>query len=435
MSKLVFYKQSLRDTFSRKYALSKVSTEAGRLLIEKPRTTLGTFWEMYLSAYVNELAMDKDLDDDVRTLDSGSNIPYRAYFFNGLTLTFSTVGELPAEVNYYYQTMKCPLLETAKCVFASYMVLLAMNQREISLKASIKSSKKEVVIKSFQALRTYLSETESESPLPGLFDICMNAVRVNENQMLSFDLEEVVDAFQQHFGVNLRNCGLKNVEFSSQIDGTDIYQLLRKSTKLYPEDLLFFETELETSGKYDYIYVKKCKDLIEKKRKANKARQKRIAREPEGHKSSVFMSLSDLSPLAPQPSVKDNDRQWFFSGVKATRNTLSKSFDQEFKRLIKSSPFLSAEFIRENVSFFEPRELNILLTFFDMGEDFLEQYFSSLDPVLIACHQHFSEAFFMKHFRELNYNNVLKKGVNDWRFKENRSKQLDVFLRLKGVQI
>jgi hypothetical protein len=30
---------------------------------------------------------------------------------------------------------------------------------------------------------------------------------------------------------------------------------------------------------------------------------------------------------------------------------------------------------------------------------------------------------------------VLQHGKNEWRKKENRSKQLDVFLRLKGVKI
>ena len=30
---------------------------------------------------------------------------------------------------------------------------------------------------------------------------------------------------------------------------------------------------------------------------------------------------------------------------------------------------------------------------------------------------------------------VLTKGKNDWRKKENRSAQLDVFLRLKGIKI
>ena len=53
----------------------------------------------------------------------------------------------------------------------------------------------------------------------------------------------------------------------------------------------------------------------------------------------------------------------------------------------------------------------------------------------IARYQLFSEGFFMKHYAQLDVNIVLGHGKNEWRKKENRSKQLDVFLRLKGVKI
>ena len=70
-----------------------------------------------------------------------------------------------------------------------------------------------------------------------------------------------------------------------------------------------------------------------------------------------------------------------------------------------------------------------------MGEDFIEKYFGALDHDKIARYQQFSEVFFMKHFSQMDYTIVLEHGKNEWRKKENRSKQLDVFLRLKGVKI
>ena len=39
-----------------------------------------------------------------------------------------------------------------------------------------------------------------------------------------------------------------------------------------------------------------------------------------------------------------------------------------------------------------------------------------------------------KHFSDFDAETVLKRGKNEWRKKENRSKQFAVFLRLKGVQ-
>ena len=70
-----------------------------------------------------------------------------------------------------------------------------------------------------------------------------------------------------------------------------------------------------------------------------------------------------------------------------------------------------------------------------MPEEFLEKYFGALNKDKIARYQCFSESFFMKHYSQLDATVVLTKGKNEWRKKENRSKQLDVFLRLKGVKI
>jgi len=70
-----------------------------------------------------------------------------------------------------------------------------------------------------------------------------------------------------------------------------------------------------------------------------------------------------------------------------------------------------------------------------VDESFLEKYFCSLDPKKISRYQKFSESFFMHHFNQLDADLILKRGLNEWCAKENRSKQLDVFLRLKGVKL
>ena len=96
---------------------------------------------------------------------------------------------------------------------------------------------------------------------------------------------------------------------------------------------------------------------------------------------------------------------------------------------------MDAAFIEKHFSFFKEWELNAILSVKQLGEPFLEKYFGALDHDKIARYQLFSEAFFMKHYAQMDATIVLQHGKNEWRKKENRSKQLDVFLRLKGVKI
>jgi hypothetical protein len=76
-----------------------------------------------------------------------------------------------------------------------------------------------------------------------------------------------------------------------------------------------------------------------------------------------------------------------------------------------------------------------MLTIIPLEEGFLEKYFGALDKDKISRYQCFSEGFFIKHYSQLDATVVLTKSKNEWRKKENRSKRLDVFLRLKGVKL
>ena len=69
------------------------------------------------------------------------------------------------------------------------------------------------------------------------------------------------------------------------------------------------------------------------------------------------------------------------------------------------------------------------------SEEYLESYFGVLDHKMIAQYQLFSESFYMRHYADLDAETVLSKGVNTWRDKAQRSKQLEVFLRIKGVKL
>ena len=110
-------------------------------------------------------------------------------------------------------------------------------------------------------------------------------------------------------------------------------------------------------------------------------------------------------------------------------------YKKEFKRFVKNSSVIDSGFLDAHFSRFKPWEMGAILSLKPLDEAFLEKYFGALDHDKIARYQIFSEHFFMKHFAQLNPDIVLAHGKNSWRVKERRSRQLDVFLRLKGIKL
>jgi hypothetical protein len=223
--------------------------------------------------------------------------------------------------------------------------------------------------------------------------------------------------------------------------------MLKESARdLYPEDLDFFETELATGDGYDDAYKKECMTKIKQIRAWMKGaiespddplpneeiqpKKQRKKKAPKG----LVLGLGDVAPNEANPAAANmTSEQIFFSEVEAIRK--DKTYKTRFKDYVQSSNIIDAKFVDNNYAFFEPWELDAIISVKQMGEEFLEKYFDALDHDKLARYQEFSEAFFMKHWTDLDYSIVLEHGKNEWRKKENRSKQLDVFLRLKGVKI
>lgn len=217
----------------------------------------------------------------------------------------------------------------------------------------------------------------------------------------------------------------------------DILKILTESAEsLISEDLDFFITELET-GSYEASYIQQCKDQIALLRTWHKAdigaaKAKNNA-DKIGVPDGVLINTDQLAPeqvnsLA-QLSPIEKTR------VELKRLRVQNNYKSAFKAYIKNSAFIDADFVDTNYGMFLAWEINAIISVKQMGEPFLEKYFGALDWDKISRYQLFSESFFMKHFAQLNTELVLEKGKNKWRKKENRSKQLDVFLRLKGVKI
>lgn len=215
----------------------------------------------------------------------------------------------------------------------------------------------------------------------------------------------------------------------------DILEILKKSGKdLYPEDLDFFETELATGGHYDAAYQAECRALMKQIRNWKKASAPSDdPAKAKGKSGGIEMDISKVAPKEANPVMDMPQDQRLFLDITKMRD--ESSYKTKFKKRIQEADFVDAAFIEKHFAFFKEWELNAILSVKQLGEPFLEKYFGALDHDKIARYQLFSEAFFMKHYAQMDATIVLQHGKNEWRKKEKRSKQLDVFLRLKGVKI
>ena len=218
----------------------------------------------------------------------------------------------------------------------------------------------------------------------------------------------------------------------------EILEILKNSGKdLYPEDLDFFETELATGGQYNAAYQAQCRSLIKQLRawmNGSEPEEDTDSAEKSDTPKGLVVSIDKLAPKEANPladSLSPEER--LFRDIMQKRG--ENSYKSWFKKYMAQQDLVDAAFLEKHFSFFEEWERNAIVSVKQLGEPFLEKYFGALDHDKIARYQLFSEAFFMKHFSQMDYTIVLQHGKNEWRKKENRSKQLDVFLRLKGVKI
>lgn len=218
----------------------------------------------------------------------------------------------------------------------------------------------------------------------------------------------------------------------------DILKILQESADdLIPEDLDFFETELATGGHYNAAYQAQCKSRIARIRKWMSEDTEETSPPDEEKKAAsngIVISVEDIAPeSAGAVMPKLSPARQVQSDIKSLRDRTD--YKSTFKKYVEESAIIDSDFLDKNFAFFDSWEINAIVSVKQLGEAFLEKYFGAIDHNKIARYQMFSEGFFMKHFAQMDAVIVLKHGKNEWRKKENRSKQLDVFLRLKGVKI
>lgn len=211
-----------------------------------------------------------------------------------------------------------------------------------------------------------------------------------------------------------------------------VLEILKNSGKdLYPEDLAFFEAELDT-GDYTREYIDQCKDLIAEIRKWKKQAAKQSVQDV--IPSNILVEPDKLVPgVKPKEKTPQEKLAEFTHALQQMRT--AGNYKTRFKQYLADHTEIDETFIDQHIALFQPTELESIVMTMPLSEDFLDKYFVSLDADKIARYQLFSEKFFIRHYAQMDAEIVLTKGKNEWRKKENRSSQLDVFLRLKGVKL
>ena len=220
----------------------------------------------------------------------------------------------------------------------------------------------------------------------------------------------------------------------------EILKILQENGEdLYPIDLDFFETELRT-GDYDEDYINECNLLITAIRNwepSSTSHDKEDNPEQDTPNSKTTgIAILDKSELLPEnKNERSEDRfvREVLRNIDKMRNV--SNYKSSFRKYLKECKYIDEDFVDKQFAFFHPWERSAIVSTMPLSEAFLERHMPSLDKEQISRHQTFSEAFFMKHIHELQVEIVLTQGKNAWRKKENRSSQLDVFLRLRGVKI
>ena len=214
----------------------------------------------------------------------------------------------------------------------------------------------------------------------------------------------------------------------------EVLEILEKSSReLYLEDLDFFEAELAT-GSYTDGYKKRCREKIAEIRRFLVGEDEHEEASDATLPHNLVVGIDRLVPQGMQnSSLGMTEEEVILHTIRALRG--KQGYKTEFKHYIKSAGGMDEAFIEQHFTFFTDLELDAIVMTVALSEAFLEKYFGAFAKDKIARYQTFSEQFFMKHFADLDYNIVLTEGKNEWREKAKRSRQLDVFLRLKGITI
>lgn len=210
--------------------------------------------------------------------------------------------------------------------------------------------------------------------------------------------------------------------------------LLKQKNELLDVDLGCLEEELDT-GEYDRPYIEECRELIgtirDERRQTIDRASRGTRRREQGHESEGPASKPSRLCAAASAGGMTSDSNAIADIDAISANSNAREL---LKSYIESRPELDQPFVEQHIGSLTADAIGVFLELRVFDEAFLDRYFDVLDHAKIARFQTFSEEFFIKHYGDLNETIVLKQGVNPWKKKADRSRKLNTFLRLKGVQ-
>ena len=144
-----------------------------------------------------------------------------------------------------------------------------------------------------------------------------------------------------------------------------VLEILKKNgAELYPEDLAFFEAELDT-GDYPLEYIDQCKDLI-----AEIRNQKKQAAKPKVQDVIPHNILVDPDKLVPGAKPKEKTPQERLNELTHALNQMrtATNYKTRFKQYLADHPEIDEGFIDQNIAVFQPGELESILMVMPLSE-------------------------------------------------------------------
>ena len=151
----------------------------------------------------------------------------------------------------------------------------------------------------------------------------------------------------------------------------EVLDILQKNgAELYPEDLAFFEAELDT-GEYSPAYIEECRERIREIRLRKRETAARADGDP-GIPGNAFASRSQLAPGAQGEPLTEQERLMQIARDLGRMRTAS-NYKTRFKQYLADRPDMDEEFIDKNIALFLPWELDEILMTRNLSEAFLEK--------------------------------------------------------------
>ena len=203
--------------------------------------------------------------------------------------------------------------------------------------------------------------------------------------------------------------------------------LKQQGDKLTNEELKFLIDELNT-GSYCQDYKGECLSIIDQIKKNRKH-----GKVEKGNEKvyTVIMSPEEIKNRLDKNTLSPEDK--FFHDLEIAR--MMNNGVQVVEENI-SENILDGEFFINHLNKFTGFEVFKILELVKLTEKQIEALFNVVPYGAIESTQVISEDFFIKHFEEIDVESLKKNKVTNWIVDPTqRSKKIEIFLKMKGVKL